>query len=126
MKKIFFSLLVILFAANLVSAQMEYGDEKVKATFRVEQNGSEATITADISIVKDWHINAVVLPKGCFGYASNLTFLKSKNFKTVGNVIEPKPHLKHDDAADEDLATHEGKIKLKQKKFFLKLTRYNY
>ncbi len=115
MKKIFFSLLVILFAANLVSAQMEYGDEKVKATFRVEQNGSEATITADISIVKDWHINAVVLPKGCFGYASNLTFLKSKNFKTVGNVIEPKPHLKHDDTADEDLATHEGKIKLQQK-----------
>ena len=65
MKKIFFSLVVILFAANLVSAQMEYGDEKVKASFRVEQNGSEATIIADISIYIYISISMHICVKTC-------------------------------------------------------------
>ncbi len=115
MKKIFFSLLVVLFATNVVSAQMEYPDEKVKAKFKIEQNGTEATIIAEISIVQDWHINAVVLPKGTFGYATTFVLNKSKNFKLIGNVTEPKPHITHDEASDEDIAIHAGKIVLKQK-----------
>ena len=115
MKKFFFSLLVVLFTVTSVSAQVVYGDEKVKANFTVEQNGSEATIIVNISIVSGWHINAIVLPKGTFGYPTSINFTKSNNFKTIGNPIEPKPHLKHDDIADEDLATHEGKFKIKQK-----------
>lgn len=115
MKKIFFSLVALLFATSFLSAQMEYPEDKVKASFKVEQNGSEATIIAEVSIIEGWHINAIVLPKGCFGYATNFTLTKSNNFKIIGNIVEPKPHLTHDEASDEDVATHAGKFIVKQK-----------
>jgi thiol:disulfide interchange protein len=104
---------VVAFKAN---AQITLSDGKAKWKFSVEQGKNcEATIIAEITIEQHYHINAMVLPKGAMGIATEFKFLPSKEYKLIGSPVEPKPIYKHDDIADEDLAYHEGKIKLKQK-----------
>ncbi len=100
---------------SLSHSQMEFPEDMVKAKFSVEQNGCEATIVATITVVPNWHVNAVKIPPPTFLYPSALTIEKNPNFVLVGGTIEPKPHFKHDEMADEDLYYHEGTFKIKQK-----------
>lgn len=97
------------------NAQIDMPKDKVKVTFTLEQDNCEATIVAKIVMAKSWHINSTVLPAGSFGYASSFKIEKSASFKTVGGVIEPKPHVYMDEAADEMLSIHEGTIVMKRK-----------
>jgi thiol:disulfide interchange protein DsbD len=115
---IFRSLLSVLFfllTANAFSQTIELPEDKVKWSFSVEQEGDEAFIVAKIKIVKDWHINAVKLPKGSFGFPTSLELKKGPQFSIEGGVIEPKPIQVHDELADEDLSYHEGSFQLKRK-----------
>ena len=105
----------LLFFSVNVNAQIELPEDIVKAVYSVEQKGDEATIIATVTVRDHWHINASVLPKGSFGLATNFSLVASPNFKTVGGIIEPKPVEKYDEAADEQLAYHEGTFKLKRK-----------
>ncbi|MCC6701758.1 MAG: thioredoxin family protein [Fluviicola sp.] len=108
--------LITITVSNWVFGQIEYPEDKAKWKFSIEQGKDcEATIIAEVSIANHWHINALVLPQGTFGIATQFKVNKSKDYQLVGGVIEPKPIKKHDDVADEDLAYHEGKIRLKQK-----------
>ncbi len=107
-------LLLFLFT-GIVSAQIELPEDKVKWSFQIDQKGEEATVIASIKCVEHWHINAVKLPKGSFGFPTSFTIKSSKNYKLVGGTIEPKPIEKYDELADEQLAYHEGSIQLKQK-----------
>ncbi|MBI1837449.1 MAG: thioredoxin family protein [Flavobacteriia bacterium] len=114
----FFSLLLLFFvfvSAKSVSGQIEYPEDKVKWKFSVEQKGEDAFIIAEVKMETHWHINSIVLPKGTFGYATKFNLTPAKTFKLVGSPLEPKPILKHDDEADEDLSMHEGKVIFKQK-----------
>ncbi len=118
MKSLFKSLILLvgLSALNTVNAQIELSQDMAKWKFSVEYGKEcEATITAEVSIAPHWHINALVLPKGTFGIATEFKLDKSPNYKLVGTVKEPKPIQKHDDIADEDLSYHEGKIVIRQK-----------
>lgn len=118
MKSILKSILLLtaLFTLNKVAAQIELPQDVVKWKFSVEQGkGCEATIIAEVTIAPKWHINAIVLPKGIFGVASQFTLDKSPNYKLVGAVKEPKPIQTHDPVSDEDVAIHEGKVVFKQK-----------
>jgi thiol:disulfide interchange protein DsbD len=117
MKTRFFFIISTLFVLfqSTVFAQIDFPEDKVKWKFRVEKTEKDVFIVAEVKMVKGWHINAIVLPKGTFGLNTNWTLAKNPNFKTVGNVIEPKPHVKHDEAADEDIAYHEGTVLFKQK-----------
>jgi hypothetical protein len=110
MKTRFFFIVSTLFVLfqSTVFAQIDFPEDKVKWKFRVEKTEKDVFVVAEVKMVKGWHINAIVLPKGTFGLNTNWTLAKNPNFKTVGNVIEPKPHVKHDEAADEDIAYHEG------------------
>ena len=96
-------------------SQLELAEDKVKWQFSIEQKGAEATIIGKIKIVEHWHISAVKLPKGSFGFPTSVVLKKSPNFSIVGSVVEPKPISKYDELADEQLAYHEGAIVLKQK-----------
>lgn len=109
--------LTLVFSASIstVFSQVELGKDKVKVTFSVQQDKCEATIIAKIVMDESWHINSTVLPEGSFGYATSFTVEKSSSFKTVGGVIEPKPHVYMDEKADEMLSTHEGTIIMKRK-----------
>jgi thiol:disulfide interchange protein DsbD len=109
--------LILLFSSSIsfTNAQIELATDKVSWNFTVEQNGCEATIIGKVRVVPHWHINALKLPKGSFGFATSLTFKKSNNYSLVGGVIEPKPIEKYDEYADENLAYHEGNIVFKQK-----------
>jgi thiol:disulfide interchange protein DsbD len=99
-----------------LNAQVELPQDKVKWKFTVEQGtGCEATIIAEVSIEPHWHINAIKLPEGIFGLATEFKATKSKDFELIGGPTEPKPHVTHDEASDEDVAIHEGKVKFKQK-----------
>lgn len=100
---------------NVAQSQVELAEDKVKATFTIEQDGCEATIIAKVVMAKHWHINAVVLPEGSFGYATVFSIEKSSAFKTVGGVVEPKPTSRYDEIAKEQLSYHEGTITLKRK-----------
>ncbi len=110
-----FSVLFVLLTANAFSQTIELPEDKVKWSFSVEQEGDEAFIVAKIKIVKDWHINAVKLPKGSFGFPTSLDVKKGPQYTLVGGVIEPEPIQVHDELADEDLAYHEGSFQLKRK-----------
>jgi thiol:disulfide interchange protein DsbD len=117
MKTRFFFIVSTLFVLfqSTVFAQIDFPEDKVKWKFRVDKTEKDVFVVAEVKMVKGWHINAIVLPKGTFGLNTNWTLAKNPNFKTVGNVIEPKPHMKHDEAADEDIAYHEGTVLFKQK-----------
>lgn len=112
---LFVSLTTIFLSSIGFSQTIELPQDKVKWTFKVEQKGCEATIIADVSIVSGWEINSIVLPKGSFGYATGFKVLKSKDIELIGGPIEPKPIQKHEEASDEDLSYHIGKIQFKQK-----------
>jgi|TARA_R110000737_G_scaffold353403_2_gene404908 thiol:disulfide interchange protein len=120
MMKILFSiqsflLAIFLSVGTFGFSQLEFPEDKVSAKFTVEQNGCEATITAKITVVPKWHINAVKLPKGSFLFPTSLKVIKGGEFTLVGATIEPKPHYMRDEMADEDLFYHEGTFSLKQK-----------
>lgn len=111
-----FALTLILSSSiSTVFGQVELGKDKVVVTFSVQQNNCEATIIANIAMAKTWHINSIILPEGSFGYPTSFTLEKDGSFKTVGGVIEPKPHVYMDEKADEMLSTHEGTIVMKRK-----------
>ncbi len=109
------STLFVLFQSTVFAQNIDFPEDKVKWKFRVEKTEKDVFVVAEVKMVKGWHINAIVLPKGTYGLNTNWTLAKNPNYKTVGNVIEPKPHVKHDDAADEDIAYHEGTVLFKQK-----------
>jgi TonB family protein len=95
---------------------VEFPEDKVHWSFRVELlNDDEAMVIADVTIEKNWEINAFNLPKGSFGIATNLKLKGNPNFRLLGLPSEPKPILVHDNEADEDLSYHIGKIRFKQK-----------
>ncbi|MCO5260193.1 MAG: thioredoxin family protein [Crocinitomicaceae bacterium] len=95
--------------------QMEFPEDIVKVKFSVEQDKDVAFVIADVTVLPKWHINASVLPKGSFGLPTKFILNKSTDFKLDGKLIEPKPIEKYDELADENLAYHEGRIKIKQK-----------
>jgi thiol:disulfide interchange protein len=100
---------------NTAKSQIELPEDKVKCTFSIEQNDCEATVIVKIKIVKDWHINASILPKGSFGIPTKFELKSSKNFTPIGGIIEPKPTEKFDELADETLVFHEGSFQIKRK-----------
>lgn len=109
-------LLVGLSIITKLNAQIELPQDMAKWKFSVEQGKNcEATIVAEVTIAPNWHINAILLPKGAFGFASQFNLEKSPNYKLIGDVKEPKPHQTHDPVSDEDVAIHEGKVIFKQK-----------
>lgn len=108
-----------LFISNSFS-QIELPEDKVSWDFSISQTAKEkenceATIIGKIRTVKHWHINAIKIPEGSFGFPTTLKFKKNKNYTLVGGVIEPKPIEKYDKIADENLAYHEGTVIFKQK-----------
>ncbi|WP_043023581.1 protein-disulfide reductase DsbD family protein [Fluviicola taffensis] len=112
----FFTLLFLALSSFQSFSQVEFPEDKVKWKFTVEQNDKcQATIVAEVTIVPDWDINALVLPKGSFGIPTTFDVVSSKEFKLVGKQSEPKPILHHAEEADEDQAYHVGKVKFKQK-----------
>lgn len=96
-------------------AQLDFPEDKVKWKFTIEKKDADVYVVATLTMQKGWHINAIVLPKGTFGLPTEWKVSSSADYKCVGKVIEPKPHQKHDDAADEEIAFHEGTVKFKQK-----------
>lgn len=109
------STLLFLTSWNMLRAQLEFPEDKVKWKFTVEQNGDEAVITGTITMVEHWHIYAANLPEGSFAIPTKIDLKKSDNYKVIGGVIEPKPIFVHDDLADEDLYYHSHTVKLKRK-----------
>jgi thiol:disulfide interchange protein len=116
--KIISSIVLFILCLGFLSkanSQIELPEDKVKCTFSVEQNDCEATIIVKIKVVKGWHINATVLPKGSFGIPTKFDLNLSKNFSTAGGVVEPKPIEKYDELVDETLVFHEGSFQFKRK-----------
>jgi len=104
-----------LFISINTNAQLEFPEDYVHWNFTIEQIGDDATIVGSIDIEEGWHINSIVLPEMSFGYPTNITFVPSSDYKIVGAVIEPEPHVVYDEESDETLSYHEGKFKFKQK-----------
>jgi thiol:disulfide interchange protein DsbD len=104
-----------LFISINTNAQLEFPEDYVHWNFTIEQIGDDATIVGSIDIEEGWHINSIFLPEMSFGYPTNITFVPSSDYKIVGAVIEPEPHVVYDEESDETLSYHEGKFKFKQK-----------
>ncbi len=107
-----------IFRAGLIgTAQTERAKDKVKWDIRLEKitGTNEAWITARVSILKDWSINAIAMPKESFGVPTAITFAKSANYELIGKIIEPAPKNRYDEEADEHLTYHEGNVVFRQK-----------
>jgi thiol:disulfide interchange protein DsbD len=114
MKKIL-SALLIQFFVTIGFAQIEYPEDKVDWKFSIEQKGCEATVVGTFTVVEHWHINATSLPEDNFGIPTTFKLVENKNYRKVGDIIEPTPIQKYDKAAGENLSYHEGKFTLRQK-----------
>ena len=108
-------LFFFLFLAISVHSQLEFPEDKVSWKFSLKQDGDEATIVAKITMVNHWHVYAANLPAGSFTIPTTIEPEKSKNYKIIGKVIEPKPIFVHDMEADEDLYYHSNTITMKRK-----------
>lgn len=111
--------LIVAFLLSVITqnafGQLEFPEDKVKTSYSIQQNGTDATVTVKATIVPKWHINAINLPEGSFLFPTKIKLTPNKNFKTVGTWKEPKPHFMHDDLADEDLYYHEKTVSFTQK-----------
>lgn len=94
---------------------MEFPEDKVSWKFSIEQDGSDATIIAKITCVKDWHIYAANLPEDPFDQGTRIEPDESSNYKVVGKVVEPEPEFYHDEDLDEDIYQHSKSFTLKRK-----------
>src|SRR5699024_11015989 len=72
-------------------------------------------IIAKITIKEGWHINALKIPEGGFGYPTTFAVEKSPNYQLVGEPIVPKPVYKFSPAIGAKAYLYEGTIVLKQK-----------
>ena len=105
---------LFLFVAN-ANAQLEFPEDKVSWKFSIEQNGDEAYVVGEITVVDHWHIYGANLPEASFLLPTEVEPYKSENYEVIGKVIEPKPEFYHDEAADEDIFQHSKSFKLKRK-----------
>ncbi len=117
MKYLFKSLILLvgLFTSLQVSAQVPNPEDKVKWSGRVEQKDDYATVIIEASIIPNWEINPMVLPKGSMNWPTTIELVKSKDFELVGKMTESKPHSEYDKILDETLVFHVGKAVFKQK-----------
>ncbi|WP_294678255.1 thioredoxin family protein [uncultured Fluviicola sp.] len=117
MKYLFKSLILLvgLFTSLQVSAQVPNPEDKVKWSGRVEQKDDYATVIIEASIIPNWEINPMVLPKGSMNWPTTVELVKSKDFELVGKMTESKPHSEYDKILDETLVFHVGKAVFKQK-----------
>ncbi|MES2555366.1 MAG: hypothetical protein V4604_04395 [Bacteroidota bacterium] len=104
-------------ALYLVSSatSVELPEDMAKWNFTIEQNGSEATIVARVTIKSSWHINSVFRGNGAFGFPTQFILNDSKNYSEIGLVEEPAPIMIYDEIADENLCIHRGTVVFKQK-----------
>ena len=106
---------MLLTLSNLVYSQIDNPEDKVKATFSLEQNGCEAYVVAKITVVPGWHINSNKLPAGSFSIPTQLNINPLVGVTVVPGVIEPKPVIENNTDIDEVLSYHKGSFIIKRK-----------
>jgi thiol:disulfide interchange protein len=106
---------MLLTLSNLVYSQIDNPEDKVKATFSLEQNGCEAYVVAKITVVPGWHINSNKLPAGSFSIPTQLNINPLSGVTVVPGVIEPKPVIENNTDIDEILSYHKGSFIIKRK-----------
>jgi len=94
---------------------LEFPEDKVSWKFSLEQDGTEATIIADVTCDEGWHIYAANIPNDEFGQGTRIEAEKSSNYTVIGKIEEPEPHFYHDEAADEDIYQHSKTVRFKRK-----------
>ena len=99
---------MMLLVQTMVWSQIEEPTDKVSWKLTVLRDGDNAKVVCKVTCVEGWHINALKLPEGSFGFASVFELKESSDYKIVGSAIEPEPHFKHDELSDEDINFHEG------------------
>jgi hypothetical protein len=105
---------LFLFAIN-ANAQLEFPEDKVSWKYSLEQNGTEAFVVVEITVLEHWHVYGANLPEGSFLLPTEVEPDQSDNYEVIGKVIEPKPEFYHDEAADEDIFQHSKSFTLKRK-----------
>ncbi|MDR0801155.1 cytochrome c biogenesis protein CcdA [Fluviicola sp.] len=110
-----FILLVGLSIITKAHTQIQYAEDKVKWSGKVEQTDDYATVIIEASITPNWEIGPLVLPKGSMNLPTVVQLVKSKDFEIAGPMTESKPHSEYDKILDETLVYHVGKAVFKQK-----------
>ena len=108
-------LLVGLSIVTKASAQIQYAEDKVKWSGRVEQKDDYATVIIEATIVPNWEIGPLVLPKGSMNLPTILELVKSADYQLVVKMTESKPDSEFDGILEETLVYHVGKALFKQK-----------
>tara|TARA_B100000809_G_scaffold14061_1_gene12765 strand:+ start:6176 stop:8632 length:2457 start_codon:yes stop_codon:yes gene_type:complete len=98
-----------------VESDMQFPEDKVDWKFSIEKDGCNVMLVAEITCDEHWHVSAANLPEGSLQGPTWIDPNESKNYKTVGVVVEPKPEFFHDEEADEDIYQHSKTFIIKQK-----------
>jgi len=107
--------IILLFLSGITFGQLDNPEDKVKATFSLEQNGCEAFVVAKITVVPGWHINSNKLPAGSFSIPTQLNINPLVGVTVVPGIIEPKPVIENNTDIDEILSYHKGSFIIKRK-----------
>lgn len=111
MRKIF-SFLSIAVLSFISFSQIE---DPVDWSFKVEQNGDEATLIFHANIEGDWHLYTQNLSGDDGPIPTEFTFTDSPNYTKVGKTTEPKPIVEYDPNFNMDLGYFKKKVDFKQK-----------
>lgn len=100
--------LLIMFLTCALAIQAQ--ESPVKLTFTT----SGDTLIISGTIEKGWHMYAVDLPSDEGPVATEVTFITSEFYNSVGELLVPEPHMAYDSTFDMELAYYEDTFTFKQ------------
>lgn len=97
----------------LASAQIL---DPVDVEFEMKDLGDgEVELIAKVIMDPEWHVYSVNTPDTSLIMGSAFEIKPSKAFKLIGKTQEPSPHCEYDEYYMQDLCSHEGTIRIRQK-----------
>jgi thiol:disulfide interchange protein DsbD len=90
--------------------------DPVDVDFEMKDLGKgEYELIAKVRMDQGWHVYSVNTPDTSLIMGSRFEFEESENYKLIGSTLEPKPHCEYDEYYMQDLCSHEGTIRIRQK-----------
>ncbi|MGB0980364.1 MAG: protein-disulfide reductase DsbD domain-containing protein [Croceimicrobium sp.] len=108
-------LYTLFFSLSLLFASAQILDP-VDVDFEMKELGNgEMELIAKVTMDPEWHVYSIKTPDTSLIMGSRFELVQTDKFKLLGEAQEPKPHCEYDKYYMQDLCSHEGTIRVRQK-----------
>lgn len=105
---LFFSLSLLFASAQIL--------DPVDVDFEMKELGNgEMELIAKVTMDPEWHVYSIKTPDTSLIMGSRFELVQTDKFKLLGEAQEPEPHCEYDKYYMQDLCSHEGTIRVRQK-----------